>query len=255
MNFGDPNTDLVVDIGAASLPADPSLVTKTLVTALDPAQEILLGLVEFTINSELGKVWNKIAPSLSDKFKDGYVIQHKLAFNPQNYLTKANVLKFPLLAGWRDKATHKEFSLVDRQVQTTWNLTYIIGETTLEDQGKLNGLLNGVSNAIKMALDTGRYPGYLDGYQCLVDPDFGAKFWGVYTTSTAYNSWQITSGDSLIVYPAIMFVFDTAENVDYPADVYPDASGAIIHANIPDGYLGTLLDVAVADTEHLPNNI
>lgn len=258
MTYGNPNTDLILEVGSAGLPPDPSLVTntptqQTLATALDPAKEILLGLIEFTINAYLGPVWGVIKPFLTSKFSDGYVIQHKLAFDPEPYIGKAQVLKFPLLAGWRSKTTNKEFSLNLRQTETTWNLTYVIGEATIEDIGHLDGLLHGVENAIKTALDYGFYPGYLDGYNCLCDKNFGCKFQLVNYLTCEFNSWQISNGESLIVYPALMITFATQENVNTPIDIYPDLNGATINANVTDGYLGTLT-VASGMTEFPPDN-
>lgn len=212
----------------------------------DKAQEVLLGLFQAAIASELGGIF------------DIATMGTPLAGKPivadvwPGLLTPA-VMKqrkggFPLLAvGWTGQAEWAEHTLGIDKVTRKWAVDYVLGPLDVGPAQKLDKLLHKIAVLMQLTLRNRGHKSFRNG----------AVLWGSDTDEPISSIWldQHEAGQAAFstdagepTYFALSARLTTVE-IDSDIATYEDLTGATFTAS--QGDTGNPIDI-VADTEHTP---
>ena len=229
-------------LGSVQFPLDDSLVSTSLRTVADPFLGTLCQLLYTAIRSECQAAWS--VATADTKFEDGYVCAMWIPFNPEPFLAKQSTITFPFLAIWRAKSKINYHSLELMQRTTDFNLSFAIGEATLEEMGKLYSVMNAVEAVIMETLDCGYHPDWNGGTEIFLSYRIS-----IYPTESSVSHWGATS-DSEIVIPVLNMTIQAVEVLDYnPTNV--DLEALDLTLNVADD-TGTAADVADGYSDSSP---
>lgn len=193
--------------GALTLPVTATDVTSTL-APLDPGRDVLLGLFQQAIVSELGGAWNQVKPATVLNARS--VVQHALPLEPTAENLRTLITEFPLLAVYRTgQATFEQHTLELWRLTQPWNVDYILGPLAIEDQRRLCDVLPAVAKVVTTAVERRGHPDYESG--ALQFFDGAGKFTACAVKSYELGPMRAGGGDDSAVYWACSMRLETVE--------------------------------------------
>jgi hypothetical protein len=157
--------------GDTEFPVDAADVSDGhLYQGFDRGRDVLLALFSAAINQELAHTTSGSAVSSSPWYvaQQGTVLANTLPVaDIFHEVVSPDVLResrfsFPLLALYREQATHDEFTLARIATRTTWGLDYILPPLGLDDLRRLGGALNAVKTIVDLVICRSAHPAYED---------------------------------------------------------------------------------------------
>lgn len=234
-------------VGATEFDGTANGFSETL-EPLDPGRDILLGLFEQAITSELGSRWDAVKTGTQLASAD--VVQMTLPFRPDQGVMRQLRTEFPLLAVYRTgTATIEEHTLAIDKLTQPWQAVYVLGPLPIEDVRKLGDVLQAVAKVVRLTVERRGHPDF-DGGALQFYPDKGA-FGSCRVTGYEVGQAQFASGDDAPTYWMAQVNLETIEFV-HPLDGFAtDFEGASYGIGV-EGDGGVLPDLINVDTDAIP---
>lgn len=231
--------------GAFQLPyvaADASATGSLAI--LDPARDILLGLFEAAIVSELAGVWNVLRTG--SPLASSAVVQTTLAQEPSIQVIRALKVEFPLLAVYREEGNGDEYTLAQDRLSYRWAIDYVLGPLPPEDRRRLGDTVTAVGNIVRMCVTRGGHAAYQSGAAVLGPGAGTAQFSYARLRSMKHGPARFAGDEDQTVY-ATSLVLET-EELEYPvAGTEGDYAGASLDFGTG-GEAGVVPGLVLADT-------
>jgi len=127
-------------------------------SALDPARDILLGLLSAAISFELGSAW---PAACADTNLDTPIGSTLPGLDDLDTMRQRGA-KFPLLSVSRssDPQTGDEFTLWQNRITSKWTIDYVLGPLEVGDQLKLADVLTAVAKICSATINNGGHKAY-----------------------------------------------------------------------------------------------
>lgn len=154
-----PTSDsLYRGVGATEFPTAPS--TETTLASLDPARDILVGLLAAAINYELAERWALAVPGT--KFEGTTPVADTYPGEFTKEVAIARDTRFPLLCVYRtpDAQRTEELTLERRHRVSVWGVEYVLGTLAVFERRKVLDALQAAVNAILETLEQGGHRAY-----------------------------------------------------------------------------------------------
>jgi hypothetical protein len=152
-------------IGGEPVPAG---LTTDAVTAveLDPARATLIGLFAQVLNSELGAAWTQVVTALGSDHRlyGKSPVEDTLEVKPTEQVLRARKNKLPLLAVYRvGRATFEDHTLSQDKMLQNWEVLWVVGQATVEDQRRVGDFLVAGAKKLRLAVRRRGHPDYESG--------------------------------------------------------------------------------------------
>lgn len=233
-------------VGVASYPFTQADVAASS-AIVDKIQEVLLGLFQAAITSELSDAF-EMATAGTD-----LVSKPVVADTWPGLLTPA-VMKqrkavFPLLAvGWMGSADWAEHTLSIDRVTRKWAVDYVLGPLDVGSAQRLENILHKVGALLQLTCRNRGHKSFRDGailWGSDTDEPISTVWWDSHEAGQA--SFSADGGDT--IYYALSGRITTTE-IDSDLATYPALTGASLAATLDGSEV-----VVAAETEHLPGTI
>lgn len=231
--------------GGLTLPAAAGV--DTLVT-LDPARDILTGLLKQAITSELGDAWNAIAPSTA--LGAAAIVASTLPLEPTPTHLTALKKSLPVLCVYRKGAAPVDLITFSHdRITQQWGVDYILPPLGPEDERKLVDVLPAVAKVIRLAVDGARgHPDYDSGALQFFPGKGNLARIRVLNYQVGRARFADTDVTDTPTYLACSVTLETWEVSYYRDGSSTDLDGETFDLGVGDGE-GVVPDLTAADTE------
>jgi len=144
----------------------PLTLTKGATTAveLDPARATLSGLFKQVLISELGAAWAQVTNSMDARWASTNPVEDVLELKPTAQVLQTRKTGFPMLAVYRSgRATFEDHTIAQDKMIQPWEVIWILGQATVEEQRKLTDFLVAGAKVIRLAVQRRGHPDYQSG--------------------------------------------------------------------------------------------
>jgi len=248
-------------IGSFSLPL--STYSADTAEGLDPARDILLGLLAAAINDELGQAWTAVSGTGTSVLAGTTPITSTCPDEPDPQMLQTTEHAVPMLCVYREeRATWTEDG---ESLSWPFHIDYILGPMTVGDRRKMKDFLVAVAKVILMVIERGGHKAYATQSGHTSQPKFvlgpgtdTANLEKLKPTQIQVGPAGFAGNDTK--YWALSITVECEEGADFsdsdPVDHdYDGVSGAIgtgtgVDEDDPDGLTGIIDPLVELRTDH-----
>jgi hypothetical protein len=149
-------------LGGTVFPAD--IGTDKQATSLDPAREVITGLIRQAIISELGTAWTQVTNTIGGRWAGTSPVQDTLEIQPTAQAITERKSSLPLLCVYRMGSPTFETHSTQKELMTQeWGVVWILGQADIAERRKLSDFLQAGAKLIRLVTEKRWHPDYDGG--------------------------------------------------------------------------------------------